>query len=137
MAVQLSAAVRNARLDAIEATIGTAAKLRVYSGSMPANCAASATGTMLVEFVLASDWMSNAASGAKALSSLPLTAVAAAGAPTNAGYWRLYDTSVVACGAQGTVTVTGGGGDLTLDNIAIATGQNVDVTAWTLTDGNA
>jgi hypothetical protein len=43
MAVQLSTAVRNARLDVIESTIGTSAVLRIRSGSVPANCAAADT----------------------------------------------------------------------------------------------
>ena len=38
---------------------------------------------------------------------------------------------------QGTVTLTGGGGDMTLDNTSIASGQAVNVTSFTLTDGNA
>lgn len=137
MIFQFSTAVRNARLDAIESTIGTAAKLRVYSGSMPANCAASATGTMLVEFALASDWAAAASGGAKALSSLPLSAAAAAGAPTNATYWRLYDTGVVNCGAQGDVSDAVGTGSLKLSSgVAITSGQHVDVASWTITDGN-
>ena len=37
MALQLSAAVRNARLDAIEATIGTSAVLKIRTGSAPAH----------------------------------------------------------------------------------------------------
>lgn len=44
MAVQYSTAVRNALLDAIETATGASAKLRIYTGSAPANCAAAATG---------------------------------------------------------------------------------------------
>ena len=43
MAVQLSVAVRNARLDAIETNIGTSAVLRIRSGAPPATCATAAT----------------------------------------------------------------------------------------------
>ena len=38
---------------------------------------------------------------------------------------------------QGTVTATGGGGDMTLDNTSIASAQTVTVSSFTLTDGNA
>jgi hypothetical protein len=38
---------------------------------------------------------------------------------------------------QGTVTVTGGGGDLTLDDVTIESGQTVTITAFSLTDANA
>lgn len=52
MAIQLSVAARNARLDSIETTISTAAKLRIYSGAMPADCATAASGTLLCEMTL-------------------------------------------------------------------------------------
>jgi hypothetical protein len=38
---------------------------------------------------------------------------------------------------QGDVTATGGGGDLQLQNTSLASGQDVLITAFTLTDGNA
>jgi hypothetical protein len=38
---------------------------------------------------------------------------------------------------QGTITATGGGGDMTLDNTSITSGQQVQITSWSLTDGNA
>lgn len=136
MTLQLSTGVRNARLDAIETTVGTAPLLRIYSGSEPADCATGASGTKLVETTLPSDWMANAASGSKALSGT-WSSSAVAGAPTNAGYFRIYDSGGSTCHLQGNVTATGGGGDMTLDNISIATGQVVNITTFTLTDANA
>jgi hypothetical protein len=38
---------------------------------------------------------------------------------------------------QGTVTATGGGGDMTVDNTSFATGQAFTVTVFTLNAGNA
>ena len=38
---------------------------------------------------------------------------------------------------QGTVTATGGGGDMTVDNVVFAAGQSFTVTGFTLTAGNA
>lgn len=136
MSVQLSVALRNARLDQLESTIGTAPLLRIYSGAMPADCATGASGTKLVETTLPSDWLANASSGSKAKSGT-WSSTAVAGAPTNAGYWRIYDSAGSVCHMQGTITVTGGGGDMTLDNVSIATGQTVTVNTFTLTDGNA
>jgi hypothetical protein len=136
MAIQMSVAVRNARLDAIETTIGTSPKLQIWSGSVPANCAASATGTKLVEFTLPSDWAANAASGAKTFNAIT-NVTAIAGSPTNAGYYRIVDSAGTTCHEQGTVTATGGGGDMTLDNISIATGQNVAISSWTKTEPGA
>ncbi len=133
MAIQNSVAVRNAALDSLETTIGTSAKVRIYSGSVPANCAAARTGTLLAEFSLASDWMAAASGGSKAFSNLPLTTTAVGGAPTNAGYYSIMDSAGTTCHEQGTVTVGGGGGDMTIDNVSIATGQTVNITAWTKT----
>ena len=135
MALQLSVSVRNARLDAIETTAGTAALLRIYSGAMPADCATAASGTKLVEATLPSDWMAAAASGQKAKSGTWQDA--SADATGTAGYFRVYDSGGASCHIQGTVTATGGGGDLTLDNTSIAAAQSVTITSFTLTDGNA
>ncbi len=135
MALQYSVAVRNAQLDAFESTVGASALFRIYSGAAPANCAAAATGTLLVEATLPSDWMAAASNGSKALSGTWQDT--SANATGTAGYWRIYDSSGTTCHAQGTVTATGGGGDLTLDNTSIATGQSVTITSFTISAGNA
>lgn len=135
MSIQLSTAVRNAKNDALEATIGTSPKLRGYTGSMPANPAAAATGTQLWEMTLPSDWLSASSSGAKSL--LGTWQDSAADAAGNAGYFRIYDSAGTTCGLQGTVTATGGGGDLTLDNINVAVNQAITITSFALTEGNA
>jgi len=135
MAVQLSVAVRNARLDAIETNIGTSAVLRIRSGAPPATCATADSGTVLATLNLPTDWMAAASSGSKAISGTwqDLSADAAG----TAGHFRIYDSGGTVCGIQGTVTATGGGGDMTLDNTSIASGQQVTVTTFTLTDANA
>lgn len=135
MALQYSVTVRNAQLDAVETTVGTAPLLRIYSGSAPANCAAAASGTLLAEATLPSDWMAAANSGTKALSGTWQDA--SANATGTAGHWRLYDSGGTTCHAQGTVTATGGGGDMTLDNTSIASAQSVTITSFTITAGNA
>jgi len=138
MTIQLSTAVRNARLDSIETTIGVSPKLRIYSGAQPANCAAARTGTLLAEIACPSDFMAAASAGAKSIAgSWTTTGLAGAGAGTNAGHYALMDNAGTICHEQGSITVTGGGGDLTLDNINIAQNQTVTVTTWTKTDGNA
>ena len=135
MAIQLSAAVRNARLDAIETTIGTSAILEIRSGAAPANCAAADSGTLLASLTLPSDWLAAAASGSKAKSGTWQDV--SANATGTAAHWRIKDSGGSTCHMQGTVTATGGGGDLTLDNTSIASGQPVTITAFTLTDANA
>jgi hypothetical protein len=134
MALQLSVAVRNARLDAIETTISTTAKLALYSGSVTANCAASNPTGLLATLTLPSDWMASASSGTKTLLG---TWTGTASGTGNAASWRMFASDGTTCGMQGTTTATGGGGDLTLDNVSIASGQTINITSWTLTDGNA
>jgi hypothetical protein len=134
VALKLSAAVRNARLDAIETTVGTGPLLKVRTGAAPANCAAADSGTVLASMTLPSDWMANAAAGAKAIAGLWQDLLGDAAG--DAGHFRIYDSGGSTCHIQGTCTATGGGGDMTLDNINIAVGQAVTVTAFTLTDGN-
>ena len=135
MAIQLSTTVRNARLDTIESTIGTSAILRIRSGSVPANCAAADAGTVLATLNLPSDWMAAASSGSKALSGTWQDT--SADNNGTAAHFRVYDSGGSTCHIQGTVTATGGGGDMTLDNTLINSGQSVTITSFTLTDANA
>lgn len=134
MALQLSVSVRNASLDAFESTAGATAKLRLLTGSPPANCAASETGTLLCEITLPSDYMAAASSGSKAKSGTWSGTGSAAG---NVGYFRVVDNAGTTAHAQGTVTATGGGGDMTMDNINVAVSQAVTVNTFSLTAGNA
>jgi hypothetical protein len=135
MAVQLSTAVRNARLDAIETSIGTSAVLKIRTGAQPANCATADSGTVLATCNLPSDYMAAASSGSKAKSGT--WEDASADAAGTAAHWRLYASDGTTCGAQGSVTATGGGGDMTVDNTSFAAGQVFTVTSFTITDGNA
>lgn len=135
MAIQLSIAARNARLDAIETTAGTAALLRIYSGSVPADCATAASGTLLAEASLPSDWMTAASAGAKAKTGT--WSDSSANATGTAAHFRLYDSGGTTCHMQGTVTATGGGGDMTVDSTSFTAGQVFTISTFTLTDANA
>lgn len=135
MAIQLSTAVRNARLDAIETTVGVSAVLKIRTGAAPANCGTADSGTVLATVNCPSDWMAAASGGSKALSGTWQDA--SADATGTAAHFRLYASDGTTCHMQGTVTATGGGGDMTVDNTSFASGQTFTVTSFTLTDGNA
>ena len=135
MAIQLSVGVRNARLDAIETAIGVSAILKIRTGAAPATCATADSGTVLATLNLPSDYMAAAASGSKAKSGT--WEDTSADATGTAAHFRLYASDGTTCHLQGTVTATGGGGDLTVDNTSFAAGQAFTITAFTLTDGNA
>ena len=142
MAVNKSVAVRNAALDAEEVAIGASPLVRFFTGAKPASCAAASTGTLLVEMALPADWMAAAAAGAKSM--LGTWQDLVANASGNGGYWRIFDTAGTTCHYQGTLTITGGGGDITLNAPdggsgapAIVAGQAVSISAFTITAGNA
>ena len=135
MAIQLSTGVRNARLDAIESTIGTSAVLKIRTGSAPANVATADSGTVLATCTLPSDWMAAASSGAKAKSGT--WEDTSADATGTAAHFRIYASDGITTHMQGTVTATGGGGDLTVDNTSFASGQAFTITSFTLTEGGA
>lgn len=133
MTLQFDAATRNAELDAIEAHIGTEPVLRLYSGDPPANTAAAATGTLLGTGTLPSDWMGAAAAGSKALAGTWTITIGTAG---DAGHFRLLESTETTVKMQGTVTATGGGGDMTIDDISVEVSQEVTVSTFTLASGN-
>ena len=133
MAFQFSVTVRNALLDSIETTISTAPTLEIRSGAAPANCAAADSGTVLATMTLPSDWMAAASAGAKALAGSWQDA--SADATGTAAHFRIKAGAT--CHIQGTVTATGGGGDMTLDSVSITASQQVTITAFTLTAGGA
>lgn len=135
MSLQLSTPVRNARLDAVETTIGTAPILKIRTGSAPADCATADSGTVLATLTLPSDWMAAASSGSKAKSGTWQDS--SADNTGTAAHFRIYDSGGSTCHIQGTVTATGGGGDLTVDSTSFTAGQSFTINTFTLTDGNA
>lgn len=137
MAVQYSTGLRNAKLDALETRTGTAATLVIWSGAAPANTSVANSGTALVSITLPADYMAAASGGAKAKSG---TWQGTAGATGTAGHFRLYANSTTnsgECVMQGNCSSSGGGGDMQLDNTSINSGQQVTISSFTLTAGNA
>ena len=135
MTIQLSTAVRNAMLDAIETATGTSAILKIRTGAQPANCAAADSGTVLATVNLAADWAAAASGGTKAWSGLPVSDLSADATGT-AAHFRLYASDGTTCHEQGTVTITGGGGDMTVDSTSFTAAQVFNITAFTWTAPN-
>lgn len=132
MTVQFSVPLRNNRLDQIEVTTGTSAKLQLFTGTPPVNCAAADSGTMIAEILLPFDWMNSAANGQKTLSGTWNAAAVAAGV---VGHFRLKTSDGTTCHMQGTAGMAAA--DMILDNSTVTIGQTVNVTTFNLTDGNA
>ena len=131
MTVQWSTAVRNSIMAGWEPAIGTAAKVEMRTGPQPASTATAAAGTLLAVFELVADWATTPVNGAVSMAGLPV--IAAAMAEGTVGHYRITDTASTTCHEQGSVTATGGGGDLTVDNPVLAVGQSVQITSWTKT----
>ena len=131
MPLQYSVAVNNARLDAVETATGASARLRIYTGTVPANCAAAATGTLLVDIALPADWMNPASATSKTKLGTWSANATAAGV---AGYFRILDSAGTVAHMQGTCGQ--GTGDLPLDNTNIAVSQVVTVNTFTLNSAN-
>lgn len=132
--LDFSDAVRNARADAIESTTGASPICRLRVGAKPVNCAAASTGVIVATMVLPANWMADAAAGVKAL--LGLWQDLAADNPGLIGHFEIFNAADTVCHLRGTVTATGGGGVMTVDNPDVLAGQQITVTAFTLTEGN-
>ena len=135
MAFQLSVDARNATLQAIETAVGASPILTIHSGVVPADCATANTGTVLATMVLPADWFNNPTLGSITLSGTWQDL--SADASGTAGYFRMHDNAGATCHMQGTITATGAGGDMQLDNTNIAVGQQINITAFTITAGGA
>lgn len=129
--MQFSVAVRNAMLDVIESTIGTAPTLEIRTGSAPADCAAADSGTVLATLTLPSDWMASASGGVKALSGTWQDT--SADATGTAAHFRIKAGST--CHAQGTVGTSGT--DMVVDSASFTAGQSFSITTFSLTAPNA
>lgn len=130
---QYSVAINNAKLDVIESTIGASPKLRMYTGAVPANCAAVATGTMLVEIPLPADWLSTSSANSK-IKVGTWTAAAVAGGVV--GYYRIVDNAGAVAHVQGAVGMSGSGAEAIMDNTTLVLNQTVTINAATLVGGN-
>lgn len=135
MAIQFSTTLRNNRMDQITSTIGNAALLKLYDGTPPNNCAAAlSSNNELVSETCGTPLAGAAASGVLTLNSISVVTATANG---TASFFRIMNSANTTCHMQGTVTATGGGGDMTLNTTYLTTGGNVTVTSFTLTEANA
>lgn len=132
--LQFSVPVRNARADAVEVTVGTSAILKLRTGAAPATCATADSGTVCATMALPADWMANASAGVKAL--LGTWQDPSADAAGVIAHGRIYASDGTTCGIQFDVTLTGGGGAMTLDNTNVQPGQPITITSFSITEAN-
>lgn len=111
--------------------------LEIRTGSKPANANAAPTGTVLASITCPADAMAAAASLAMAKSGTwSDTSADATGTAAHFRVKRSGDSGAISATDKridGTITATGGGGDMTLDNTSIASAQPVVVNTFQFT----
>jgi hypothetical protein len=137
--VRINTALRNAMADAAGATIdggSGAGKLRIYTGSQPATPATAPSGTLLVEITLNDPSFDAASSGVANLDVSP--ALSGTGVAAGTAGWARFLTSTEAAGTglgvvDGSVTTSGGGGDVIASTTTVSIGLTVSVTSASIT----
>lgn len=105
--------------------------LQIRSGSGPATPNDVANGTLLATILLADPAFDTAGTTGAGVGVAHAIAVATGLANGDAGWFRAYDSNDVPV-EDGTVSVTGGGGELELNTVTISVGVDVAVTAWSI-----
>lgn len=130
MTVRTNDALANERLDAFDTDFNNGT-LEFRSGAQPATANNAATGTVISSVPVPADAFAAAASRQKAKSGTwQDTAADNAG---TIGWARLRDAGDTKR-IDFSVTATGGGGDITVDNTVVAAGQQFTVTSFILTE---
>ena len=129
MALQFSATLRNALLDALETATGASAVLKIRTGSPPADVATADSGTVLATISLPADWMAAASGGTKAKSGT--WSDASADATGTAAHFRIYASDGTTAHWQGTCGTSGT--DMILDSVSFTAGQSFTINTFTLT----
>lgn len=134
MALTISIAARNAAADAVVDLIDAgdgAGSLRIYDGTRPAGPdTAVTTQTLLAEIELADPAFGSASNGVAALDATSLSTTGEADG--TATWFRILDADETAI-LDGSVSTTGGGGDLTLNTTTISIGLTVEITSGSIT----
>ncbi len=127
MALTIAAASAQAMGAALATDIGATATIEIRSGTKPATPETAASGTLLATVTISGSFTSTGG----VLTAADPASVAPAASGT-AGHFRLKKSGGTAV-LDGTVTATGGGGDMQLGSTTITTGVNIDLGVPTIT----
>lgn len=135
MAIGLTTAARNNRLDEITALIdggAGAGLIRIYNGTRPANADTAVSGQTLLATATMSDPSFPAAVGGS-MTANAITGDTSIDADGTASWFRVVDSNgnAVMDGNVGT-----SGSDLNLNTVSFVTGGTFDITSFVLTAGN-
>ena len=133
MTFKIATDVRNLACDAIVDDVDAGAgsgTIEIRTGSQPANPQAAATGTLLATLTFADPAFGAAAAGIATANSI--TSDTNVDATGTAGWFRIYDSDSNAI-ADGTITVTSGGGDIEFDDVSFVAGGTAAISSLTVT----
>ena len=132
MATRIATTARNAAADAVVDLLDAgpaAGTVQIRTGAQPATPNTAASGTLLATFTLSDPAFGAASSGTATAAAIASTTGVAAG---DAGYFRALDSTGAAV-LDGSITATGGGGDMTMNTITVSNGLTITITSWTFT----
>lgn len=120
MSLTHTTATRNTLSDAIDTLVNAAGAgtIAIYDSG----------DVSLASIALSTTAFGASASGTITLAGVPLSNTAAA--TGTASYFRINENGGTEI-LRGSVTVTGGGGDIVLDSVSITSGQTVTITGFT------
>lgn len=124
MAITTNTTFKNTILDGFDSAFNSGT-LEIRTGTAP-GAGNAATGTVLATITLPADALAAASGGTKGKNGTWQDA--SADATGTAAHWRMTGGSNI---VEGTVTATGGGGDMELDSTSITAGQTVTITSFT------
>jgi|DEB19_MinimDraft_2_1074335.scaffolds.fasta_scaffold02493_9 hypothetical protein len=130
MTLRYATNLRNAKVDAITTFMGNASLTRIYDGTQPAT-GGTAT-TLLAELTNGTPYAAGGAAGVLTLSAI--TQDSSANATGTATWFRQVKSDGTTHGMDGTVGTSGA--DLNLVTVSIVATQPVQITSFTITDGN-
>lgn len=130
MTVLLATDIRNAMCDAVTSAIGNAATVEIRTGSPPATIATADSGTLLGTLTMGTPAAAGASGGVLTMGTI--TGDSSADATGTAGHYRVK-TSGGTVKMQGTISASGGGGDMIINTTSIVTGGPIEISSWTMT----
>lgn len=136
MTLKYATNLRNAQQDAIATFAGNSGLLVIYAGTQPANPATTISGQTVLGTLTMNATAFSAASGG-VLTANAITQDSAADNTGTASFFRLFKSDTTTVVMDGTITATGGGGDMTLNTVSIVSGGPISCTGFAITRGNA
>lgn len=129
--IKYSPAIRDAQLNAIEPAVGPNPILRVCGGSLPATAGTTDGGPSYARIILPQDWATSSTAGVVSKIGTFQGAVTRTGSPT---HFRIYDSTDTIAHIQGSLSLSGSSGVITLNEINLLLGRVLKVNTLTITD---